>query len=117
MSNVDQSEWYLAQFIIEFLVEGDTENVVHVNSVLVRAESPEACYSKALHHGLGGNSQYFNPNGRRVTSRFRGFYDIRRISRQLEDGTAWACCRTETISEEQIQSAICPKESLSAFER
>jgi hypothetical protein len=42
------AEWYLAQVVIEFVVEGDARNVVHVNYLLVRAQSPDEAYQKAL---------------------------------------------------------------------
>jgi hypothetical protein len=34
------AEWYLAEIVEEFRIAGETQNIVHTNLVLVRADSP-----------------------------------------------------------------------------
>jgi hypothetical protein len=33
--------WYIAQVVLEITVEGETRNVVHIDYMLIRADSPE----------------------------------------------------------------------------
>jgi len=35
------TRWYLADIVLEIIIEDDPRNVVHVNTHLVEAESPE----------------------------------------------------------------------------
>jgi hypothetical protein len=35
------AEWYLAEIVEEFRIAGESENIVHTNLVLVRADSPD----------------------------------------------------------------------------
>jgi hypothetical protein len=34
------AKWYIAELVMEFQIEGESRNVVHVNIVLIRADSP-----------------------------------------------------------------------------
>ena len=47
------AKWYLADIIQQITVEDDPRSVVHTNVVLVRADSPEEAYEKALALGAG----------------------------------------------------------------
>jgi hypothetical protein len=41
-------KWYLADIVEEIRVAGDWRNVVHTNLILVRADSPDEAYEKAM---------------------------------------------------------------------
>ena len=82
----ESAKWYLADIVQEITVEGDPRNVVHTNLVLVRADSPEDAYQKALELGIAGDQSYENPYGKRVTFRFRGLHDLNVIHDELEHG-------------------------------
>jgi hypothetical protein len=43
----DDAKWYIAEIIMECQIEDDPRNVVHINIVLVRADSPEEAFEKA----------------------------------------------------------------------
>jgi len=68
------AKWYLARLVQEITVEGDPRNVVHTNLVLVRADSPEEAYQKAIELGAQGEIAYESPQGRKVTTTFRGLH-------------------------------------------
>jgi hypothetical protein len=40
--------WSLAALVLEYTIEGDHRNVVHVDTHLIEAESPEQAYEKAI---------------------------------------------------------------------
>ncbi len=37
----EDAKWYIAELVMEFQIESDSRNVVHVTIVLIRADSPE----------------------------------------------------------------------------
>ncbi|WP_127081917.1 DUF4288 domain-containing protein [Dulcicalothrix desertica] len=49
------------------MVEENPRNVVHVNIVLVRADSPEEAFDKAEELGRENEHTYLNPNHKTVT--------------------------------------------------
>jgi hypothetical protein len=61
-------------------------NVVHTNMILVRADSPEEAYQKAVQLGTARQQSYENPAGKRVECRFRGLRDLNGIHDELEHG-------------------------------
>jgi hypothetical protein len=47
----EDAKWYLAEIVEEITVEEDSRNVVHRNLHLIRADSPEEAYRKAIELG------------------------------------------------------------------
>lgn len=107
--------WYWAEVIEEIAVGGDSRNVVHRNIVLVRADSPEEAYEKALELGKQYESSYQNPAGSLVQTRFRGLGGLDVIHDRLEHGAELLYQEDVAVSQEQIQKWICPKGRLSLF--
>ena len=65
--------WFVADLVIEITVEGDVRNVVHVNTVLVRARDLQHAYQRSLKLGRSQAWEpYLNPAGRKVSTRFVG---------------------------------------------
>ena len=89
------AKWYLADIVEEFRIEGESENIVHTNMILVRADSPEEAFAKSVALGEQSNIKYTNPLGRQVAVTFRGLRDLNVIHGELEHGT-------ELIFSEQI---------------
>ena len=50
------ARWYLADIVEEFRIESEPENIVHTNTILVRADSPEEAYQSALALGKKARS-------------------------------------------------------------
>ena len=98
-----------------FASEGDRRNVVHTNLILVRADSPDEAYEKAMALGKRGNTKYKNIDGKTVTIRFRGLRELNVI----HDGLEHACEITFTedvgVRENKIKSWISPKRKLGVF--
>lgn len=82
------ARWRLADVVMEFVIEGEPRNVVHVNTHLIEAASAEEAYHKALTIGRAGRMTYRNPYGRRVRVLLRGLEQIRDIAESLADGAA-----------------------------
>lgn len=70
------AKWYLAEIVEEITVEGDSCHVVHTNTILVRADSPDEAYERSIAIGRESEQSYTNPKGKLVTTRFRGLRDL-----------------------------------------
>ena len=109
------AKWYLAEIVQQITVEGDPRNVVHTNLVLVRADSPEEAYQKALELGTAGDQSYENPDGKLVTSRFRGLHDLNVIHDGLEHGAELIYSENLGLDEPAIREWVAPKDKLGVF--
>jgi hypothetical protein len=109
------AKWWLADLVVEFIIEGQTGNVVHYNLTLIRAESAEQAYDKAVANGKRHEATYTNTDGERVTVRFRGLREMTVIYDELEDGAELLYEEGNDLSQDQVLAAVKPKEKLAAF--
>jgi len=109
------AKWYLADIVFEIIIEGDPTSVVHTNTVLVRADSPEEAYQKAVDLGVGGEQSYHNLAGQKVRFQFRGLRDLNVIHDELEHGAELIYSEELGMSEHSIQKWITPKRELGVF--
>jgi hypothetical protein len=109
------ARWYLADVILEHIVEGDPRNVVHVNTHLIEAESPEQAHEKALALGNRAEDDYANTDGKQVRVVFRGLRQLSVIHEALEDGAELAYSETVGVPEERLREWVTPKEHLNVF--
>ena len=65
------ARWYIAELILEFVVEDDVRNLVYVNIHLIEANSPNEAYDRALALGSKSEDVYLNTEGREVRHSFR----------------------------------------------
>lgn len=109
------ARWYYADLVMEITVEGDPRNVVHVNTCLIEADSPEQAYEKA--NALGRDSEYedVNPLGKKVHVVFRGLGEFDVIHDPLEDGAELFYSETVGLSEDELRQWVTPKDKLNAF--
>ena len=98
------AKWYLARLVQAITVEGDPRNVVHTNLVLVRADSPEEAYQKAIELGAQGEIAYESPQGRKVTTTFRGLH-----------GAELEYAEQVNMDEAALKRWVSRKEDLSVF--
>src|SRR4051794_18031384 len=110
-----EAKWYLADIVEEFSIQGEPDNIVHTNLVLVRADSPEEAYDRAISLGQNSESNYTNSEGKLVTVRFRGLKDLNVIHGELEHGTELAYNRRVGMSESELGDWVTPKEHLAVF--
>lgn len=109
------ARWYLADVVLEHRIDGDAENVVHINTHLVEAGSPDEAYEKALALGRGGEHEYENTDGHRIRVLFRGLRGLNVIHEPLEDGAELMYKEDVGVPEEQLRGWITPREQLGVF--
>ncbi len=109
------TKWYLADILMEINVDGYDENTVWSNLTLVRADSPEEAYEKALLLGQESESVYDNTDGEKVTFRFRGLRDLYVIYDEFEHGAEIIYSEYHGVSEDALAKMITTKEQLAVF--
>jgi hypothetical protein len=110
------AEWYLADLIITIHVEDDPKNIIHINTVLVHAQSPEDAYEKALSLGAEQVSEsYLNPQGKQVEFRFAGLKELSVIHDKLQHGAELFFVEKTNMTPLEVASMVQPKENLSVF--
>ena len=109
------ARWYLADIVEEFRIESEPENIVHTNTILVRADSPEEAYQSALALGKEGEIAYTNPDGKNVQVYFRGLRDLNVIHGELEHGAELIYEKRTGMSESDLARWVSAKDDLGAF--
>jgi Domain of unknown function (DUF4288) len=109
------AKWYLADIIEENVIDGESENVVHVNIVLIRADSPDEAYQKALQLGHDGEMTYENTDGKMVSVIFRGLRNLNVIHDELEHGAELIYERKVGLTPEEVTALSTPREQLGVF--
>jgi hypothetical protein len=111
----EDANWYLAVLVEEIRVEGEGQNIVHKNLVLLRACSPEVAFERA--HDIGKKSEisYQNPQGRLVQIKFKGLSELNVIYEKLEDGAELKYEELIGLSEGQVDALLHAKNDLAAF--
>lgn len=107
--------WYLADVILEHRIEGEPRNVIHVNTHLIEAGSPDQAYDKALALGQACEQEYLNSVGKLVHVVFRGLRELNVIHEELGDGAELTYEESIGMPEERLRQWITPKEQLGVF--
>ncbi len=108
------ARWYLADVVLEHRIAG-APNVVHVNTHLVEAGSPDEAYEKALALGRGAEREYENTDGGRVQVLFRGLRELNVVHEPLEDGAELMYAEEVGVPEERLRGWCRPRERLGVF--
>lgn len=109
------AKWYLAEIVEEIWIDGERDNIVHTNVVLVRADSPEEPYDRAVELGMQGEITCSNPDGKVVRTRYRGLRDPNVIHDELEHGAELIYGWRTGVSEHEILRWVERKEDLGFF--
>ena len=109
------AKWYIAELVEEITIEGEARNVVHKNLVLIRADSSDEAYDKAIQLGKQGELSYQNPAGRSVKTRFWGLGELAVIYDELADGAELLYEEKVGVPSDQIEKEISAKEELAVF--
>jgi hypothetical protein len=110
----DNTKWYVADLVEEFQIEGEPDNVVHINSVLIRADSPEEAYRAAL--SLGHDADHYkNRDGKNVTNMFRGLRELTAIVGELENGTELMWAKRTGLTQADMAMLVKPQSKLAVF--
>lgn len=109
------AKWYLADLIVQMSIEAEPRSLIHINTVLVRADTPEEAHHKALELGRQGEHSYENTDGRIVSVVFRGLGELNVIHDELEHGAELIYRERVGLSEDQIGALTKPKPQLGVF--
>jgi len=108
-------EWYLAELVMKITVADDPRNVVHQNLVLIKANSPDDAYEKAINLGKNEESSYTNPYGKVVQFTFEGLSGLDLIDEELGDGAELTFRSKVGVSDDQLHLMVLPRDRLHAF--
>ncbi|PZV16780.1 MAG: hypothetical protein DCF22_04550 [Leptolyngbya sp.] len=111
----NNEKWYIAELVMECQTEDEPRNVVHVNILLVQANSSEDAFVKAEQLGRESEHFYLNPNSKVVTWIYRGLRDLMVIDDELEHGAELMFEEEIGISEEDVQAMLSQKSQLNVF--
>ncbi|WP_435020398.1 DUF4288 domain-containing protein [Tundrisphaera sp. TA3] len=111
----EDARWYLANLILEIRIEGDPRNVIHINTRLIKADTPELAYRKAVDLGRAGEMEYDNTNDKLVKCSFRGIRNLEVIQDDLEDGAELFYEEHIGIAENEIRGWAKYRDELSVF--
>ncbi|MDY6900023.1 MAG: DUF4288 domain-containing protein [Cyanobacteriota bacterium] len=111
----EDTEWYLAEIVMECKIEGEPRNVVHVNIILVRADSPQEAFEKAEQLGKEDKNSYLNSKNQQATWFYRGLRNLYVIHDDLEHGAELIFEEEIGIPEDKIQDMLKDKSELSVF--
>jgi len=109
------ARWYLADIVIEHQIEDEARNVVHINTVLVRANSPERAYANAMKIGEEAQYNYLNMNDKMVHLLFRGLRDLNVIYEPLRSGAELIYEEQIGLTESQVAELVSAKNELGVF--
>jgi hypothetical protein len=110
----ENPKWYVADIVEEFRIEGEPDNVVHINSLLIRADSPEEAHEAALLLGHD-DDHYKNVEGKHVTATFRGLRELSAIQGELEHGTELMWSKRTGLTEADMAKLVKPQPRLAVF--
>ena len=111
----ENTEWFIAELVEEFRAVDQAENLIHINTVLIKADSPVVAYEKAIALGESANRAFTNTDGVAVSVRFRGLRGLYPVYDRLEDGAELLYEEREGMSDEAIAKMVKPKEELAVF--
>jgi hypothetical protein len=111
----EDARWYIADLLEEITISGESKNVLHRNSILIRADSPEEAYEKAGNFGRNSETSYLNSKNQNVSIKFRGIAELDVIRDQLEDGAELMYTERIGVAEDEITKLIPRKEQLGIF--
>jgi hypothetical protein len=109
------ARWYVADIVLELTIEDEARNVVHVNTLLVEADSPEQAYTRAVELGQQAESDYENTDGKLVRTRFRGLRQLNVVHDELEHGAELLYTESVGVPEATLREWARPKERLGVF--
>ncbi|MDY0746372.1 DUF4288 domain-containing protein [Paucibacter sp. R3-3] len=121
-SNHSPVGWYVATYVHRFVVlDEDNEDMSRryttwKNTILVKAESPNEAYRKAIKVGKLGCKPYENMNGQKVRFVYEGLSSLVPIYEELADGSEifWS---SQVSQLRTIRKMVKSKGELEAFER
>src|SRR5258706_13878706 len=116
-SACDEVKWYLSYEILYYELtppSAQERYTVWENLVLIKADSPEEAYEKAMKHGSLSEGQV-KRGDQTAACRFKGLKNLIKIYEEIEDGAQLEWKEYE-MSKEKLEWIIPKKEELHAFQ-
>src|SRR5687768_14927123 len=82
----NNARWFIGDFVESIQVHGEPGLLVHINTLLIEARTPDEAFEKASVLGAEMNAECLNTDGNLVTCRFEGLHDLNVIHDELEHG-------------------------------
>ena len=111
----EDAKWYLADMIFELRIEGRKRSLVHINRILIRADSPDEAFEESNRLGKARSYSYMNPDGAKVRCKFRGLRELLVIHEDLEHGAEIAYTELQSVTEAKIKKLTSKKRDLGVF--
>lgn len=109
------AKWYLARLVVAISVGRRKTVTVHVNTVLVRADSPNEAHEKALALGRSEEIRYENAKGEKVRFDFLGLRELTVIHDELEHGAELAFSESLGRTRAQARALVSRRSALGVF--
>lgn len=109
------AKWFLADIVLEIKIQGEIDNIVHVNLTLIEAKTSDEAYDRACEVGKSSEITCENTDGKRVNIKFRGLRDLNVIHDQLAHGSELTYEELIGLNEEQLSGLVNAKQLLSVF--
>ena len=114
-NEADWDKWFAAELVLEITVENDPRIVSQIETYLIRADSPDAAYSRALELGPSLDYRYRNSDGEIVTMKYRGIHALDSIQDTPKDGTQITVRQSLMDNKAAIDDMIRSKNRLDLF--
>ena len=109
------ARWFVAELVVEIKVDEDLRNVVHVNMVLVNADSAEDAYARALELGATYGSVGVNEAGHAIVTTFLGLRDLWVMHDVPAHGAEVIFEEKVGVERKELQALITSKSELTIF--
>lgn len=109
------AKWYIADIVMEKRIAGQRRNVVHVNTLLVRADSPQEAYEEARKLGREAAITYESSEGQTVRTLFRGLQGLNVVHDELEHGAELFYDELVGVAPERLKTMVQRKRDLAVF--
>ncbi len=102
--------WYAAKIVLQCVVGDEESSTFDMQVRVLRADSDESAYSKAMELGRQVQQQYLNEDDQTVRWVFCGLADLEQLDDEdIVDGTEITSRRVEATSADEL---VVPKEKL-----
>lgn len=109
------AKWFLADLVLAIRVGNRKRVTVHVNTVLVRADSPTEAFKKATALGQGEELNYENAAGEPVRFSFLGLKNLDLVDDELEHGCELRFTESIGRTTKKARAMVAPRRRLSVF--
>jgi hypothetical protein len=113
----DDGKWYLSYEILYYELTPPSEQekyTVWENLVLIKADSPEEAFEKAMRHGSMSEGNV-KKGDQRAVCKFKGLKNLIKIYEEIGDGAEIEWKEYE-LNRDKLESIIPEKERLHAFQ-